>query len=62
MRDFGLRLPPARDLWTLPSQKIFSKTEPENPEWYEQRLWHLYDVTDYAANLFNSQLSLTAAV
>ena len=21
--------------------------------WYEQRLWHLYDVTDYAANFFN---------
>lgn len=21
--------------------------------WYEQRLWHLYDATDYAANLFN---------
>jgi len=21
--------------------------------WYEQQLWHLYDATDYAANLFN---------
>ncbi len=23
------------------------------PPWYEQRLWHLYDAVDYAANLFN---------
>jgi hypothetical protein len=23
------------------------------PPWYVQKLWHLYDVTDYAANLFN---------
>ncbi|HZS05599.1 MAG TPA: prolyl oligopeptidase family serine peptidase [Blastocatellia bacterium] len=23
------------------------------PTWYEQKLWHLYDATDYAANLFN---------
>jgi len=23
------------------------------PTWYEQKLWHLYDSTDYALNLFN---------
>ncbi len=23
------------------------------PPWYERKLWHLYDCTDYAANLFN---------
>jgi dienelactone hydrolase len=23
------------------------------PAWYEQKLWHLYNATDYAANLFN---------
>ena len=23
------------------------------PTWYEQKLWHLYDCTDYALNLFN---------
>ena len=23
------------------------------PPWYEQRLWHLYNATDYALNLFN---------
>ena len=26
------------------------------PPWYEQQLWHLYDATDYAANLFNCGL------
>jgi dienelactone hydrolase len=31
---------------------IFQKMK--NPSaWYQERLWHLYDVTDYAANLFN---------
>ncbi len=35
-------------------QNIFKlgSTQPD-PPWYVQRLWHLYDVTDYAANLFN---------
>jgi dienelactone hydrolase len=32
--------------------KVF-QNEPVNPPWYEQKLWHLYDATDYAANLFN---------
>ncbi len=24
-----------------------------NPTWWEKKLWHLYDCTDYAANLYN---------
>lgn len=35
-------------------QKIFDKKP--FPPWYEQKLWHLYDATDYAANLFNCGL------
>src|SRR5438445_592712 len=29
---------------------------PNAPPWYEQRLWHFYDATDYAANLANFPL------
>ena len=32
--------------------KVF-QNEPVQPSWYEQKLWHLYDSTDYAVNLFN---------
>src|SRR5258706_4920093 len=32
--------------------KVFQK-ETLQPAWYEQKLWHLYDATDYAVNLFN---------
>ncbi|MBI3414490.1 MAG: prolyl oligopeptidase family serine peptidase [Verrucomicrobia bacterium] len=32
--------------------KVFQK-ETVKPAWYEQKLWHMYDCTDYAANLFN---------
>ena len=32
--------------------KVFQK-EVLQPTWYEQKLWHLYDATDYALNLFN---------
>lgn len=32
--------------------KVFQR-ETIKPTWYEQKLWHLYDCTDYAANLFN---------
>ncbi len=32
--------------------KVFQK-ETLQPTWYEQKLWHLYDSTDYALNLFN---------
>jgi pimeloyl-ACP methyl ester carboxylesterase len=32
--------------------RIFQKEKVE-PTWYEKKLWHLYDCTDYAANLYN---------
>lgn len=32
--------------------KVFQK-EPQKPTWYEEKLWHMYDCTDYAINLFN---------
>lgn len=32
--------------------KVF-QNEKVQPSWYEQKLWHLYDCTDYALNLFN---------
>ena len=32
--------------------KVF-QNESVKPPWHEQKLWHLYDCTDYALNLFN---------
>jgi hypothetical protein len=32
--------------------KVFQKEQVE-PAWYERKLWHMYDCTDYAGNLFN---------
>ena len=32
--------------------KVFQNEKVE-PTWYEQKLWHLYNATDYAANIFN---------
>ena len=32
--------------------KVFQK-ETVQPTWFEQKLWHMYDCTDYALNLFN---------
>jgi dienelactone hydrolase len=32
--------------------KVF-QNETVQPTWYEQKLWHWYDCTDYALNLFN---------
>jgi len=32
--------------------KVF-QNEAVKPPWYEQKLWHWYDCTDYAVNLFN---------
>ena len=29
------------------------QSEVLKPTWYEEKLWHLYDATDYAVNLFN---------
>jgi hypothetical protein len=31
----------------------FFQEEDLKPTWYEKKLWHLYDCTDYAVNLFN---------
>jgi hypothetical protein len=36
---------------TAEFQRIWSK-EPK-PTWYDEKLWHLYDATDYAGNFFN---------
>ncbi len=51
------------DVWAAASPGAgFSETreflhnfqnETVKPAWYEQKLWHWYDCTDYAANLFN---------
>jgi hypothetical protein len=32
--------------------KVFQR-EAVKPTWYEQKLWHMYDCTDYALNFFN---------
>ena len=32
--------------------KVF-QNEAVEPTWYEKKLWHVYDATDYALNLFN---------
>jgi dienelactone hydrolase len=32
--------------------KVFQR-EKVQPEWYEKKLWHWYDCTDYAVNVFN---------
>ena len=32
--------------------KVFQK-ENVKPTWFERKLWHMYDCTDYAVNLFN---------
>ena len=32
--------------------KVFQK-ETVAPTWYEKKLWHMYDCTDYALNIFN---------
>lgn len=32
--------------------KVFQK-EDVKPSWFERKLWHIYDCTDYALNLFN---------
>src|SRR5262249_21728116 len=32
--------------------KVF-QNEPVKPTWYEKKLWHLYDCTDWAMNLYH---------
>ena len=36
--------------------------DPEKPTWWQQKLWHLYDATDYAANLANTAVVERRAV
>ncbi|MBN9522812.1 prolyl oligopeptidase family serine peptidase [bacterium] len=33
--------------------RVFQKEETKDVPWYEQKLWHLYNATDYAQNIFN---------
>jgi dienelactone hydrolase len=40
---------------TVDFMKVFGK-EDLHPTWYERKLWHLYDCTDYASNLSNLPL------
>ncbi len=35
------------------SEYIKALAKDPKPSWFEQKLWHLYDATDYAVNLFN---------
>ena len=37
---------------TVDFLKVF-QNEPVKPTWYEEKLYHMYDATDYAGNLFN---------
>ena len=36
-----------------PTSSRSSRTRRSTPTWYEKKLWHLYDCTDYALNLFH---------
>ncbi len=40
---------------TVDFMKVYGKEE-LHPTWYERKLWHLYDCTDYASNLSNVPL------
>ncbi len=40
---------------TVDFMKVYGKEE-LHPTWYERKLWHLYDCTDYASNLSNLPL------
>jgi dienelactone hydrolase len=40
---------------TADFMKVFEKKDLQ-PTWYERKLWHLYDCTDYASNLSNLPL------
>ncbi len=40
---------------TVDFMKVYGKEE-LRPTWYERKLWHLYDCTDYASNLSNLPL------
>ena len=51
-RPWAAAAPGAGFAETADFLKVF-QNETVQPTWYEQKLWHLYDCTDYAVNLFN---------
>lgn len=50
--DWAAAAPGAGFSETADFLKVFQR-ETVQPTWYEQKLWHMYDCTDYALNLFN---------
>jgi dienelactone hydrolase len=50
--DWAAAAPGAGFSETADFLKIWER-ESVKPAWWEQKLWHLYDATDYAANLYN---------
>ncbi len=50
--DWAAAAPGAGFSETADFLKVFQK-EKVQPTWFEQKLWHWYDCTDYALNLFN---------
>jgi hypothetical protein len=50
--DWAAAAPGAGFSETADFLKVF-QNETVKPTWYEQKLWHMYDCTDYAINLFN---------
>jgi pimeloyl-ACP methyl ester carboxylesterase len=50
--DWAAAAPGAGFSETADFLKVF-QSEDVKPTWYEQKLWHMYDCTDYALNLFN---------
>ncbi len=50
--DWAAAAPGAGFSETADFLKVF-QNETLKPTWFEQKLWHIYDCTDYAVNLFN---------
>lgn len=50
--DWAAAAPGAGFSETADFLKVFQQ-EKVQPTWYEQKLWHMYDCTDYALNLFD---------
>ena len=44
---------PGAGFTETPTSSRSSRTRKLQPTWYEKKLWHWYDCTDYAVNLFN---------
>ena len=51
LRPMVRRQPRARGSPRRPGSSRSSRMRTVEPTWYEKTLWHLYDCTDYAANL-----------